>query len=423
MRRATATLLLAMPLVMWASEARGTAWYYEDVTACSPSGQYRVDAQSPDNKPGSTEKSSQADFVYTCRDTRAGKTLWTRKQRMGKPIFDRSYPSMTFTCPEEGSPVMIFVSDSGWTAVRTGWNDLIVVTPGGRDRCRIDLVSDALTREEREKYVVQSTGGPLWSGYAVWYFLDVGGDRLFVIRPWWGRRILIDIENGTLAQEAGARSKAMSTYERSYVLTELANGTKTQKQWERGGHWELVRPVLNAAFLAGRLEIADTIPLLRQLEDSPYVGISRIGHFTAPDKRDAQLDPDSYSTLEVRQVVQLSLRRLGEQPKPLPANEFCIRYSDYRKDRPYVPKGLTVPRHANTGRLTPGMSAEQVLDLVGAPDFVGRDTWEYDMDANPPFSLVLKWGTREVKGIEKKSPPLWQQGFVRDEQVASWKGR
>jgi hypothetical protein len=50
---------------------------------------------------------------------------------------------------------------------------------------------------------------------------------------------------------------------------------------------------------------------------------------------------------------------------------------------------------------------------------VGYDTWEYDydMDTVPPSSLILKWDVRHVIGIEKKTPPLWKDGFLRDEQL------
>ena len=65
------------------------------------------------------------------------------------------------------------------------------------------------------------------------------------------------------------------------------------------------------------------------------------------------------------------------------------------------------------------MKAERVLvALFGSPDYVGYDdTWQYDMDAKAPFTLILKWDERHVIGIEKKTPPLWKDGFERDESL------
>jgi len=83
-----------------------------------------------------------------------------------------------------------------------------------------------------------------------------------------------------------------------------------------------------------------------------------------------------------------------------------------------VPKPLSVAREANSDKVKKGMKAEEVLDLVGPPDFVGYDeTWGYDMDSSVPFSLVVKWGVRRVLDVQKKMPALWKEGFVRDEQI------
>jgi hypothetical protein len=43
---------------------------------------------------------------------------------------------------------------------------------------------------------------------------------------------------------------------------------------------------------------------------------------------------------------------------------------------------------------------------------------ECDMDSKPPYTLIIKWDGNRVSGIEKKTPPLWVDNFVRDEQIA-----
>jgi hypothetical protein len=109
---------------------------------------------------------------------------------------------------------------------------------------------------------------------------------------------------------------------------------------------------------------------------------------------------------------------LGETPKPLPVYFFDVRFKDYNKNHLYTPKTLTAPRHTSAEKVEKGMKAKQVLALVGSPDYVGYDTWEYDMDAKLPFTLILKWDARRVIGIERKTPPVWQDDFARDEKIA-----
>jgi outer membrane protein assembly factor BamE (lipoprotein component of BamABCDE complex) len=101
----------------------------------------------------------------------------------------------------------------------------------------------------------------------------------------------------------------------------------------------------------------------------------------------------------------------------LPLTQFDIQYEDHKKNRPYTFKPRSSARDANADKVKKDMKAEQVLDLLGAPDFVGYDTWEYDMDSSPPSSLTLKWDVRQVTDVQRKTPALWKDGFVRDEQI------
>ena len=89
--------------------------FFSDEEGKSASGRYVVTAKSPDNQEKAERKAFQASFVYTCTDTQSGKTLWTRKQPMGEPVQLGNNPSRTRSFPDEGSPVSIYVSDSGHT--------------------------------------------------------------------------------------------------------------------------------------------------------------------------------------------------------------------------------------------------------------------------------------------------------------------
>ncbi len=135
------------------------------------------------------------------------------------------------------------------------------------------------------------------------------------------------------------------------------------------------------------------------------------------ERFDGEVNPRSYSTFTFRQVIHLSLHRLGKVPKPLPLNQFDVQYVVYEKNHPYVPQAPTLPRDANVDKVKKGMKAEQVLDLLGAPDFVADETWEYDIDAKAAYSLIVKWDVRRVIDVQKKTPALWKVGSLRDEQI------
>jgi hypothetical protein len=380
-------------------EAFATDRFFNDISAESPSKRYKAEAKSPDNAQKRGHRAFQSSFVYRLHDASTKQVLWTRRQA------------------KEASPVDIFVSDTGWTVIRTAWDELIAVDLAGHDRCRIGLLTEGFTKEERTNYVHNTTAGPMWSGYSLWYFLDVDGQHVFVVRPWWGRRVVVSMETGKLLEETPGISNGAATYERNYVLTELAKGVDTRKQWEKEECCEAVWPILNASYLAGRMNVTEAISSLERLQDSSHSGSSTSGGLGMMDRFDGEVNPHSYETFTLRQVVQLSLRRLGKTPRPLAANQFDVQYEVYKKNHPYIPKPTTIPRASNAGNVKTGMKAEQVLDLVGGPDFVEYDTWEYDMDANPPFSLILKWDARKVIDVERKTPALWKEGVVRDEQI------
>ncbi len=413
--RSISVLAFTIGNLVW--DATATDRFFTDISAESPSKRYKVVAKSPDNARKKGRSAFQASFIYTCRDTSTKQILWNRQQAMGKPQSLGKGTTEKYSYPEEASPVDIFVSDAGWTVIRTAWDELIAVDLTGHDRSRIRLLTDGFTKEERSKYVHDTTAGPMWSGYSLWYFLDADGQHLFVVRPWWGRRLVVSLETGKLLDETPGISNVTTAYERNYVLTELAKGVDTRKQLEKEECCEAVWPILNASYLAGRLHVTEAIPLLERLQDSSHSGSSTSGGLGMLERFEGEVNPHSYETFTLRQVVQLSLRRLGIAPRQLPANRFDVQYEAYKKNHPYTPKPLSMPRETNADRVKTGMKAEQVLDLLGGPDFVGYDTWEYDMDSTPPFSLILKWDVRHVIEVQRKTPALWKDGFVRDEQV------
>jgi len=401
--------LLALSCVIattLAASAGATDRIFADIHAQSPSGRFRVDATSPDNEQEGY-KAFQARFTYTCLDTASGKTLWTRKQAMHEPMKLSEDSDFEIAFPKEMSPVLVCVSDTGSTVICTATYDLIVVSPSGADLGEIDLLEDALTDEENEQFVHSTTAGPWWTGLSAWYFLQTPTDELFVIRPWWGRRIFVDAKTGKLASGNPSLIESAIEIEKTMVLATMSR--------EKPPAERQVLSEYEAAYLAGVLRIEESIPALRTLEESAYSGSSTSGGLSFDVSFENEVDPHSYSTFTLRQVVQLSLRRLGVPPKPLPCHSFDLVQGDDRSE--FVPPARTRSREESVQDVKVGMPAKQVLTLVGSPDFVGYDAWSYDIDADSPFSITLTFDARNVTMIQKEDA-LWKSGLSRDEALA-----
>lgn len=229
--------------------------------------------------------------------------------------------------------------------------------------------------------------------------------------------MVLNLESGKLFDETSDVLKCAVACERHHVITELTKGVEIQKKWEMKESWDADWSFLTASYLAGRLAVQEAAPLLEQLQEVAYRGSCTSGGLGTGERFEGEVDPHSYETLTLRQVVQLSLRRLAKTPRPLTANQFDVQYEEYQKNHLYVPQSTVAPRAINAEKVKTGMKAEEVLDLLGGPDFVGYDTCEYDMDADLTFSLILKWDCRHVIDVTKKTPALWKAGFTRDKQI------
>lgn len=390
-----------------APAVHATDRYFFDIHVRSQSGQFQVDATSPDNQ-GKIEKTLpfQASFTYNCVDTLNGKTIWTRKQPMEKPIRLSKDSTFEFAFPKEASPLAIHVSDSGTTLIYTGANDFIVVSPQGKDVGSVNLLSDAFTETEYKQFVHNTTAGPSWASLSAWYYLNIPGGEMFVVRPWWGRRIFVDVNRGKLAQSSRALIAAAVEREKKLVMDALNSK-------EKPNDYELSK--YDAAYLSGVLNLQKAIPFLKTLEKSTDDERSTVGGLSFGEDSNNEVEPHSDSTYGLRQAAQLSLRRLGIVPKPLPCHSFDLVKDG--KSIPFVPPAREQPRHEAVQKVKVGMSAREVLNHIGIPDYISDDTWSYDMDANPPFSISLTFAARKVTGY-KKEDPLWKSGLSRDEVIA-----
>ena len=380
--------LLSFLLVVLAFCSFPTDRFYEDLHVSSASGRYRVDATSPDNAKEGYHP-FQDDFTYRCVDTKTGDDVWTRKQ------------------PEtEGSPASILVSDSGVTIVHTAYENIMVISPTGKVSSKIDFLDDALTDDENRNYVHQTTAGPMWAGLSISYFFEHKSREYYAIRPWWGRRIIVDLKSGEIQKTTDKLSDACIVSEKEIVMKSLEKKPKNDN--------ERFEQCL-AIYLAGVLKMKKAIPYLRSAENSTVIGSSTSGGLSWGEDFDNEVDPHSYETYSIRQIAQLSLRRLGEKPKSLPCHSFEITMDGESKRFNPILKN---ERHENVSKVKVGMSAKQILTLIGPPDFISYDKWSYDMGVSTPFTLTIKMDARKSTAIERQKP-IWLNGLDRDEALAN----
>lgn len=392
-----------------AAPAWGTDRYFRDRTETSPDGRFRLDARSPDNA-GPGPHPFAKHFVYTMTDTRTGTVVWKRSQH------------------REPSPIGAWVHNSGAVAVRTSSDTLIVLDGVTGEKTGEAPILGSIPEDEHEKYVSMSTAGPMWSGGSRWTFFEQGGGLYFAVRAWWGRLLIVDTATGKLvARPPTSLVDAFEAEDRRFVLTALQAGAGrlTAPEASRQDLYELEYGDLGtAAQLAARYGLADAVPALRQLEMSSYVGSSGGWWDTEGVYQPGEINPFNSREATLRRKVQLALRRLGEKPAEEPCTWFAI-VGEYRPYEPtstlYEPMGpLPWPRAEGVEKFASGASPMQVLDAIGAPDFIDfqLQAWEYDMDVKPPYTLRVYWKDKKtVDRSERITPALWQQTDTRDRQL------
>ena len=400
------TLLVITVIYLVSMQAGATDRFFYDIDSCSQSKQYRVTAKSPDNQKQNERVAFQASFVYECTDMQTRQVLWTRNQPMGKPEFWGDDPKNTYTPILEGSPCRIYVSDSGYSVIYTSWDELVIVDPKGKENGKVNILKDCLTKDENDKYVSQTTAGPMWAGRSYWYFVSVESKEYFIIRPWWGKHLIIELATAAITIPTDSIAMAIQKSEKDYVLGVLKtvlDGTMKKCDCCGGSH-----EVILAAFLAGLLRIKEAIPALRKLEDSTHSGSSCMGGFG--DVPEGRIDPFNYSVYDTRQSVHMALRLLGEKPGAFPCTSFMMEHKKYSKMKPYKRKTMPGTRESNAEKVKKGMSPEQVIDLIDCPDCIPLRDWRYDIDVEQPYTLIIIWtNERTVKDIKVIRPALWQE--------------
>ena len=392
-------------LLALASLASATDRFFSDSTAKSANGKFRLEAKSPANEEG--RRAFAANFEYTLFDESTGKVVWTRKQPMKK---DAEWP----TPDGEGSPSGVWVDDDGRAVVFTGWQELFVLEPTAGQKVFQGKILEQFPNGDRKKFVHQTTAGPMWTGNSLWYFLSAEGEagakhRYFVVRPWWGDRVFLDLEATKFlldAEEGEALRAAADRDDRDWVKESLAD-VKNLPECGAAEGCGRRHEVDRAAWLAGVLDVREAIGPLRDLESDTNVNSATSG------------GGYSYRTFGTRQTVQLALRRLGQAPKGSGSIVLGL------EEDPVGGKPVTPPaevgaeaRVGTAGNVKEGMSAREVVALIGNPDCAsGPGGFAWDIDGEKPFTLAIAFKDGKVRSIQKIDPPEWKAGVARDERL------
>jgi hypothetical protein len=394
-------------ILLSSSLAGATDRFFSDESATSPSGKLRLEAKSPDNE--GRRRAFASHFRYTLYEADGTTVRWVHEQPMKKE------DGGTYESPDgEGSPSGIWLADDGLAVVYTGWQELFLLEGTKGEKIYQTELLAHFPPNERKDYVHDTTAGPMWTGMSRWSFLDVKreageADRLFVIRPWWGTRLFVDLraKNVQLADGAAkAWHAAADEADRAWVKVTLAGVGELPRceDGKCGPRHEAEK----AAWLAGVLGLKEAVDAIHKMEKDAYCSSSTMGGRGL-----------SWRTCKTRQIAHLALRRLGEAPKFGPAIRWRLE-GDLTKNA--GTDEVVATRKTKVSEVKAGMKLSEVVAQIGHPDYQGtRDSFEYDIDAETPFTLrlVLDEAAGTVQSVERIEPPVWKSGLERDEEIAN----
>ncbi len=311
-----------------------------------------------------------------------------------------------------------WVSNRGWVVVASGLDTINVYEPEkGAQVWSLSLLNE-FTRHGWSKYVHRDKDRPpQWEEHALWAFREVHGAHCFVVRPWWGDRIIIDLQGKRLLDDADEAREEIVKQESEWVLATLREAAAKPCPEEKSHNgWELVHQARMAAHLAGQLKVEGAAEFLQILEKWDFKE-----KFTGPANSVAEggkLNPLRYRVNTLRQATQLSLRRLGTPPVEGAPISFEVfqpdRQGEDRLER-IVFARPDLPRPAGAKSVRVGMTPQDVGKLLGGPDGVVDGAWEFDIEEGGAKTFRVTWKDAKVSKVER-IPPRWHAGTARDEE-------
>lgn len=406
-------------VLMIAPACGATDRYFHDISVESSNHRYRVEATSPDNAKGPWKRAFQSRFVYRLTDQSEKRQVWSRQQPMQDDGRGRHRA-------QEGPPAAVYVSDEGWVVIRTADHghpmELIAISPEGDATGRVRLFDTLFQHnEKRFQYWSLSTAGIRWGvQYCHFYFTSLGDLPCFCLRTWWAERLVINLVSGQAIEVDPESEQKLFHVESQFVLDTLTGTLDWQWATMRGrailvqqANQPTLRDGTLAIHMAGLMKLDEAAPYLWVLQDCPYVGTTT-GSSGPYQSASGGIKPYSYQSLTIRQLTQLSLRRIDVRPAGYQSTKLYRDRAGYW--HPEDP--IAGHREARVGDIGRGQTPEQVLEKIGAPDFIESKVWEYDIDDSTPYTLLIEWGEEGVEKVSRRTPAKWADGITRDRSLA-----
>lgn len=324
-------------------------------------------------------------------------------------------------CATEQMPYTFLMKSKGQWTLWNGYLNGAAIVVENADAKTKEVLGIDLPPEEYDMY--ETTAGPEWGEYALWYFTHLDDRTVFRVRTRYETDVLIDVEAAeplkSEAWEAELRAR-----DRKEIMAILGDAelTMPSPQLTLGKAAKVHAAIVHAM----HYEMDSALPLIQKLESVDYIGagVMPSGSFTEQDPIDKEANFWHYTFYETRRLASLATRRFGATPKGYHAIGF-------------LPKDKTDPisptdRRNAAAKIRSGLAPKEVYEILGAPDYIPFDSWRYDVDGDSPYSLVLWWTEDgKVSRVEKAQPPLWEVDLhrsidgrvLRSEDVSATPGR
>lgn len=371
-----------------------TAIYFPDIVVHSANRQYRLEANSPDNDPHlpADEKERrdqhslwggfQRDFVYRCYDQQGNTLLWERDQAR-----------------DECSPIRAWISDCGEAVIATKHAftaDLLLLDREGTRVFRTHLHDDEKNGGLGQLDYHWTSAGSYWYAPSFQYFAQLDETPHWCCRFLSGRRIVVRLDEPAYADLGLLPSRELLEAETAWARAVLKDARLDWPADVSDDDFPALATLVKAIVLAGLCGDRDSLPRLRQLEasmfENRYTSARCLG------------EGMWISFLNLRQAAQRSMRRLGHEPRGYSATRF-FRHGEHG-ERVYLNVDTHLPdRLGRALTLSPGNTAHEVLQKVGAPDAGWAFSWEYHFAHPEPRRLLLDFDGALVKSLAWREFP------------------
>lgn len=384
---------------------------YSDLQAKSLGGRFRLEAKSPDNgkipdRSGAHREESfgfQEDFRYQLIEEESGSVVWERWQG------------------EEWSPHYLFVDDSGWSVAIThsGAAEVLVFSPEGELAVKWFVLSEPGNQYGNvdadlcwvDSHCGQTTAGMFWLGNSLAYFLKQGEQAdAFVIRPSWGRRLIVHFEERRVLTDDEAAAEGWPErckHEEIRVchghMDRLALNIdrigKVLSRKKEIDYW-LQQAVNKAEISAFLLALHGETSAIRHISRLEAISMSYSETSSSAFQKHVSL-----RTPWGRAVFQHAIKAMGGSPSNRPAFQIG-RFSPVA--------GTSEARLAKLDRITAEFNAKTVLNTLGIPDWITdswnpetrtrSELWCFDVYTDDQIwqSLTLTWRGYRIADLQRK---------------------